>query len=110
MLGIDFPEFLVIGLVALLVLGPKRMPEVARTAGRWIARLRRYIADVKHDIDRELRNADMPELAKLQEELNQARHELHETSAQLIHSATLSAEANTSTVPTIAPPPVADNP
>lgn len=66
MFDIGFTELLVIGVVALLVIGPERLPKVARTAGAWMGRLNRYVSEVKGDINRELR---MEELRKLQEEM-----------------------------------------
>lgn len=54
MFDIGFWELTVIGVVALLVIGPERLPRVARTAGLWLGRARRFVASVKADIDREL--------------------------------------------------------
>src|SRR3989304_4556407 len=52
MFDIGFSELVVIGLIALIVLGPKRLPEVARTAGKWMGQLRRFLADGKLDLGR----------------------------------------------------------
>lgn len=65
MFDIGFSELMVIGIVALLVLGPERLPKVARTTGHLLGRLQRYVADVKSDINREMQ---LEELKKLQEE------------------------------------------
>jgi sec-independent protein translocase protein TatB len=54
MFDIGFAELLVIAVVALLVIGPERLPRVARTAGMWVGRARRFVSSVKADIDREL--------------------------------------------------------
>ncbi len=54
MFDIGFWELTVIGVVALLVIGPERLPRVARTAGMWMGRARRFVTTVKADIDREL--------------------------------------------------------
>lgn len=54
MFDIGFWELAVIGVVALLVIGPEQLPRVARTAGLWAGRARRFVATVKADIDREL--------------------------------------------------------
>jgi sec-independent protein translocase protein TatB len=54
MFDIGFWELAVIGVVALLVIGPERLPRVARTAGLWVGRARRFVSTVKADIDREL--------------------------------------------------------
>ena len=54
MFDVGFWELTVIAVVALLVIGPERLPKVARTAGMWLGRARRMVASVKADIDREL--------------------------------------------------------
>jgi sec-independent protein translocase protein TatB len=54
MFGIDFPEFVVIAVVALIVLGPERLPKVARFAGLWVRRARAQWASVKNELEREL--------------------------------------------------------
>lgn len=54
MFDIGFWELTVIGVVALLVIGPERLPRVARTAGLWLGRARRFVGTVKADIDREI--------------------------------------------------------
>ncbi len=66
MFDLGFSELMLIGIVALLVIGPERLPKVARTAGAWLGRLNRYVSDVKGDIDREMR---LEELRKLQDEM-----------------------------------------
>ncbi len=54
MFDIGFWELTIIGVVALLVIGPERLPRVARTAGLWVGRARRFVGTVKAEIDREL--------------------------------------------------------
>jgi sec-independent protein translocase protein TatB len=54
MFDIGFSELLVIGVVALIVIGPERLPKVARTAGHLYGRLQRYVATVKSDISQEI--------------------------------------------------------
>jgi sec-independent protein translocase protein TatB len=66
MFDIGFSELMLIGVVALLVIGPERLPKVARTAGAWMGRLNRYVSDVKGDIDREMR---LDELRKMQDDM-----------------------------------------
>lgn len=63
MFDIGFSEMVVIAVVALIVLGPERLPKVARTAGHLLGRLQRYVNDVKSDINREMQ---LEELKKLQ--------------------------------------------
>ena len=54
MFDISFSEIVVIAVVALVVVGPERLPKVARTLGYLFGRAQRYIADVKSDIQREM--------------------------------------------------------
>jgi len=54
MFGISFSELLLIGFVALLVLGPERLPGAARTAGLWIGRLKRSFSAIRTEVEREL--------------------------------------------------------
>lgn len=62
MFDIGFTELLVIGVVALIVIGPERLPKVARTVGHLFGRMQRYVNDVKADISREM---ELDELKKL---------------------------------------------
>ncbi|MGB4675039.1 MAG: Sec-independent protein translocase protein TatB [Azovibrio sp.] len=66
MFDIGFSELMVIGVVALVVIGPERLPKVARTAGHLLGRLQRYVHDVKTDINREMQ---LDELKKLQSQM-----------------------------------------
>lgn len=86
MFDIGFSELVLIALLALIVLGPKRLPEVARAAGRGLGWLRRFMTDVKQDFDRELHTAELSELHKLKQELNDTRRLIEESSDQLYHS------------------------
>jgi len=70
---IGFSELVVIGLVALIVIGPERLPRVARTVGHLVGRLQRYVADVKADINREV---ELEELRKMRDEVQQAASNL----------------------------------
>lgn len=74
MFDVGFTELVLIGLVALLVLGPTKMMEVARFTGRWVGRLRRQFNEVKEDIDRELKLEEMRR--KLAEEERALRENL----------------------------------
>lgn len=68
MFDIAFTELLVIGVVALLVIGPERLPKLARTVGQWLGKLNRYVSQVKQDIDRDMK---LEELRKLQQEMKE---------------------------------------
>ncbi len=84
MFDIGITELALIGLLALLLLGPKRLPEVARTAGRWLGKLRRFINSVKEDFDQELRSEELAELRKLQQELNETRQVMERSSSEAL--------------------------
>lgn len=68
MFDIAFTELLVIGLVALIVIGPEKLPKLARTAGTWLGKLNRYVSQVKQDINRDIQ---LEELRKLQAEMKE---------------------------------------
>lgn len=55
MFDIGFWELTIIAVIALIVLGPERLPGLARTAGMWFSKLRRFVSNVKADIDKELK-------------------------------------------------------
>src|SRR5271169_2198797 len=69
MLDIGFSELVLIGVVALVVIGPERLPRVARTAGHLLGRFQRYVAEVKADINREM---ELAELKKIQTSVEDA--------------------------------------
>ena len=71
MFDISFSELLIIGIVALIVIGPERLPKVARVAGHFFGRAQRYVNTVKADIQREMQ---LEELKKLQEEMKNSVH------------------------------------
>jgi sec-independent protein translocase protein TatB len=73
MFDVGFSELVVIGIVALVVIGPERLPRVARTAGVLFGRLQRYVAQVKADINREMEAA---ELGKVKSEFEEAARTL----------------------------------
>jgi sec-independent protein translocase protein TatB len=78
MFDFSFGELALIGAVALVVLGPERLPKVARTVGEWAGKAQRYVAQVKADINREI---EVAELKKLQDEARGIAHEF-ETAVQ----------------------------
>ena len=69
MFDIGFSELLVIAVVALIVIGPERLPKVARTLGHLFGRMQRYVNDVKADIAREM---ELEELKKMQSSMEDA--------------------------------------
>jgi sec-independent protein translocase protein TatB len=65
MFDVSFSEIIVIAVVALIVIGPEKLPKVARTLGMLTGRVQRYVTGIKADIDRELR---MDELRKMEQD------------------------------------------
>ncbi len=59
-------ELLVISVVALIVVGPERLPTLARTAGLWVGRARRAFSSVKEEIDREIKADELKEILRKQ--------------------------------------------
>ena len=57
--NIGFPELIIIFVVALLVFGPKRLPELGRSLGRGISEFRRASSDLKSSLEREIQNAEI---------------------------------------------------
>lgn len=76
MLDIGFSELMLIGVVALIVIGPERLPRVARTAGHLLGRFQRYVSEVKADINREIELAD---LKKIQSSVEEAARSIEHT-------------------------------
>ncbi|MFB3046553.1 MAG: Sec-independent protein translocase protein TatB [Acidiferrobacterales bacterium] len=81
MFDIGVWELALIGVLALIILGPQRLPEVARTAGKWVGRMRQFVASVKSDFDNELRTEELTELRKLHTELNETRQLIQRSSS-----------------------------
>jgi sec-independent protein translocase protein TatB len=73
MFDIGFTEMMIIAVVALVVIGPERLPKVARQAGEWMGKLRRYVDDVKSDINRQMQ---LDELRKIQADVKDAAQSL----------------------------------
>ena len=85
MFDIGFTELLLLGVVALLVLGPERLPHAARMAGAWIAKIRRTFISLQVEIEREVSASEIQ--ARLKQEADDAgltniAHELEETRSQ----------------------------
>jgi sec-independent protein translocase protein TatB len=88
MFDIAFSELMVIGVIALIVIGPEKLPRMARTVGHLAGRLQRYVSDVKADINREI---ELDELRKMRDSMQQAassfettvQSEMHKTETDL---------------------------
>lgn len=88
MLDVGFSELLVFGIIALLVLGPDKLPEAARFVAKWYSKLKRLISNVQNDIDRELRLSELREqmqnemqrIQELEQKMQAQMHELQQLS------------------------------
>ncbi len=88
MLNIGMTELLAFGIISLLVLGPDKLPEAARFAGKWYGKLKRMISNVQNDIDRELRLSELREqmqnemqrIQALEQKMQAQMHELQQQS------------------------------
>ena len=89
MFDVGFSELLVIGIVALVVIGPEKLPKVARTIGHLLGRAQRYVNDVKSDINREI---ELDELRKLQTQMQEAARQVQTTVTE--NASNIEAEVN----------------
>jgi sec-independent protein translocase protein TatB len=64
MFDISFTEMLIVAVAALVVIGPERLPRVARQAGEWVTKMRRYVDDVKSDFNRQIELSELRDLKK----------------------------------------------
>lgn len=83
MFDISFFELVVIAVVALIVIGPERLPTVARTLGHLFGRMQRYVNDVKADISREM---ELEELKKLQSSMEDAARSMRDSVTSTVES------------------------
>ncbi len=83
MFDVGFSELCLIGLVSLLVIGPERLPKVARIAGYWLGKTRSMVASVKEEIKLELQAEEMRQIFKEQSGLQDVQQILDETSNTL---------------------------
>lgn len=79
MFDVGFWELALIGVIALLVVGPERLPAMARSAGLWVGRIRRYVSHVKDDIEREIRAEELREVMRESSRIESLDEELNET-------------------------------
>jgi sec-independent protein translocase protein TatB len=79
MFDVGMLELFLVAVVALLVVGPERLPKVARTAGMWLGRGRRFISSVKDDIDREIKADELRQILEKQKQNNPLREIVEDT-------------------------------
>jgi len=76
MFDVGFWELALIAVIALVVVGPEKLPAMARTAGLWIGKARSMVANVKQDIQQEIDRQDLEEVASLGKQVNEIRDEI----------------------------------
>ena len=83
MFDVGFSEVVIIAIIALVILGPERLPKVARTIGFWVGKARRMVADVKSDIDQEMRESELADLRKLGDEISDVKSEFQSAAGEV---------------------------
>jgi sec-independent protein translocase protein TatB len=117
MFDIGFSELMVIAVVALIVIGPERLPKVARTVGHLFGRMQRYVNDVKADISREMALDDLRKLQaniqetanSLEQSVNQEVRAVESGLNQIAGDAQSAAPAAAEPAPAVAAPPAAES-
>ena len=82
MIDFGFDKLALIGAVALMVIGPERLPKVARTVGHLIGKMQRYVADVKSEVNRSI---ELDELKKMKGQFEDAARNVEQTVSNEIH-------------------------
>ena len=85
MLDFGFDKIALIGAVALIVIGPEKLPRVARTVGTLLGKAQRYVADVKAEVNRSI---ELEELQKMKSQFQSAVQDVEQTVRQEVDSAT----------------------
>src|SRR5436190_9965938 len=85
MIDFGFDKIALIGAVALIVIGPERLPRVARTVGHLIGKAQRYVADVKAEVNRPV---ELEELKKMKGQFEDAARDVGQTASNEINQAT----------------------
>ena len=117
MIDFGFDKLALIGAVALIVIGPEKLPRVARTVGHLVGRAQRYVADVKAEVNRSI---ELDELKKMKTEFEDAARDVESSVHQHIHQTTSDLESawqsgdtnaeGASSAPLEPPPPVYKHP
>ena len=85
MLDFGFDKIALIGAVALIVIGPEKLPRVARTVGTLLGKAQRYVADVKAEVNRSI---ELEELQKMKSQFQTAVSDVEQSVRQEVNSAT----------------------
>jgi sec-independent protein translocase protein TatB len=85
MIDFGFDKIALIGAVALIVIGPEKLPRVARTVGHFIGKAQRYVADVKAEVNRSI---ELEELKKMKSQVEDAARDVEQSVSSQIHQTT----------------------
>ena len=107
MLDFGFDKIALIGAVALIVIGPEKLPRVARTVGTLLGKAQRYVADVKAEVNRSI---ELEELQKMKSQFQTAVNDVEQSVRQEVDSATQALndtwhDATSDSTAALAPPP-----
>ncbi len=107
MFDVGFAEIVLVMVIALLVVGPERLPRLARTAGLWLGKARSFVQSVREDIERELAAEElkrvMSDTGQLGEEVRAVREIIEETDADLRQATAMPARTDRGETPAEAP-------
>lgn len=93
MFDIGFSEIIFILVITLLVVGPERLPRVARTAGLWLGKIRGFVTSVKADIDQELAAEELKRILAKQAAMPELEEIIEKTTANILTGETSAATA-----------------
>ena len=96
MFDVGFWEIAIIALIALIILGPERLPRAARTIGLWVGKARRTLSEVKRDIDRELDASELKDIKNIKDDFKDTKNIFEDAASTLNETAsTLNETAST---------------
>src|SRR5205085_9998631 len=101
MIDLGIEKMMVIGAVALIVIGPEKLPRVARTVGTLIGKAQRYVADVKAEVNRSI---ELDELKKMKTEFEDAARNVHSSVSDTIHQTSAELQSTWNEATALAPP------
>lgn len=109
MFDIGALELILVGVVALIVVGPQRLPKLARTAGLWLGRGKRALQSVKEEIDREIKSEELKEILEKQASIKPLESIIEEGSSVIDETGNLHQPSNSATTSSPEPPAIKDS-
>ena len=100
MIDFGFDKIALIGAVALIVIGPEKLPRVARTVGHLIGKAQRYVADVKAEVNRSI---ELEDLKKMKTEFEDAARNVHQSVTNEIHQTSAELQSSWNDVTSLPP-------